>query len=104
VQEYKRIMKAVLWDMVILNSLTKVLLLLKGSVEKALKENIPELKNRKLKVSKVKRNIERFNPLSIFVDNVGFNTTEMELGKFFEIYGDVKSVKMFEKRNNENIF
>ena len=80
-QEYKRIMKAALWDMVTLNSLNKVLLLLKGSVEKALKENIPELKNRKLKVSKVKRNIERFNPLSIFVDNLGFNTTEMGTSK-----------------------
>ena len=43
-QEYKRIMKAALWDMVTLNSLNKVLLLLKGSVDKALKENIPELK------------------------------------------------------------
>ena len=51
-----------------------------------------------MKISKVKRNIERFNPLSVFVDNIGFNTTEMELGKFFEYYGEVISVKIFENK------
>ena len=68
-QEYKRIMKAALWDMVTLNSLNKVLLLLKGSVEKALKENIPELKNRKLKVIKVKR---YFKPEENWTINLDF--------------------------------
>ncbi len=69
-----------------------------------LKEEVPELKNRKLKISKVKRNIEQFNPLSIYVTGIGFNTTEMELGKFFEIYGDVNSVKLLQNKENQTIF
>ncbi len=43
--------------------------------------NGSELKSRKLRVELVKRNIDEFNPKSIYVTNINPNTTEMELGK-----------------------
>jgi RNA recognition motif-containing protein len=50
-------------------------------------------KNRKLKISKVKKNNERFNPLSIFINNLNTNTTENNLVGYFDIYGEIESVK-----------
>ena len=60
--------------------------------------NGSELKARKLRVDMVRRNIEEFNPKSVYISNINLNTTEMELGKFFEKYGDVKTVKLLDPK------
>lgn len=49
----------------------------------------------------MRRNIEQYNPKSIYVTNIQPNTTEMELGKFFEKYGDVRTVKILENKEGE---
>ncbi len=60
------------------------------------------MKSRKIVVNFVKRNLEEFNPKSIFVSNINPATTEMELGKFFEKYGDVNTVKILISKNESN--
>lgn len=60
-----------------------------------------ELRGRKLRVDRVRRNIEQYNPKSIYVTGIQANTTEMELGKFFEKYGDVRTVKILEPKEGE---
>jgi RNA recognition motif-containing protein len=65
--------------------------------------NGSELKARKLRVDMVRRNIEEFNPKSVYISNINLNTTEMELGKFFEKYGDVKTVKLLDPKNDKSL-
>jgi RNA recognition motif-containing protein len=60
------------------------------------------LKSRKIVVNFVKRNLEEYNPKSIFVSNINPTITEMELGKFFEKYGDVNTVKILISKNESN--
>ena len=45
---------------------------------------------------RVNRFMVQYSPTSIFVKDLNLNTNEMELGKFFEQYGDVKTVKILE--------
>ena len=60
------------------------------------------MKSRKIVVNFVKRNLEEYNPKSIFVSNINPTITEMELGKFFEKYGDVNTVKILISKNESN--
>ncbi len=75
----------------------KVKLLLKGSIKKVFIENIPKLGNLKLELMKV---IESYNLFSIFVNNIDKNTKEIDLIKYFEIYGNIKYVKIIENKTN----
>lgn len=70
-------------------------------MSKAIQGDGSELRGRKLRVDRVRRNIEQYNPKSIYVQGVYTNTTEMELGKFFEKYGDVLTVKILESKEGE---
>ncbi len=44
--------------------------------------------------------IESYNPFSIFVNNIDKETKEMDLLRYFEIYGNIKSVKIIENKTN----
>ena len=47
------------------------------------------------KVSYTRRNNDE---CSIYIGNLSFRTTEMNLGRLFEKYGDIKNVKIIEDR------
>ena len=44
--------------------------------------------------------IENYNPFSIFVNNIDKDTKEMDLIKYFEIYGNIKSLRIIENKTN----
>ncbi len=50
------------------------------------------------KVSYTRRNNDE---CSIYVGNLSFRTTEMNLGRHFEKYGDIKNVKIIEDRETQ---
>jgi RNA recognition motif-containing protein len=58
-------------------------------------ENIPKLGNLKLEIKKV---IEIYDPFSIFVNNIDKNTKDIDLINYFEIYGNIKSLRIIKTK------